>query len=220
MINPIFLTTGNNQNHPGWLQLKRSLDRFGWSYHFIEHSWNGLADRIGKLADYIRSNQVNYFVFGDAYDVFVNGTPNDFMQRNSLFIDRPVMLYMAEKGCYPVSAYQDHYPAPLSGSPWRYVNGGCFAGYGRAFLNLVDSFPIPFDMNDQQWATENFLFRNFNKIFLDYDCHVFQSIAFEHDKDFAYNSKGQLINLVTVTNPIIIHGNGQTPMDIIYALLP
>lgn len=219
MTEPIFLTTGNNQNHPGWLQLKRSLDHFGWKYHFIEHPWMGLADRINKLADYIRSNNVHYFVFGDAYDVFVIGSTTDFFVRNKHAM-RPVMLYMAEKGCYPVSDYQEKYPIPRSKSQWRYLNGGCFAGYGRTFLTIVDNNPIPSSMNDQQWATENFLFRNENRILLDYDCNVFQSIAFEHDRDFAVNAKNKLINLETVTDPIIIHGNGQTPMDKYYALLP
>lgn len=216
MIEPIFLTTGNNQNHPGWLQLKRSLEHFGWKYHFIEHQWRGLADRLTQLANYIRENNITYFVFGDAYDVFVLGPPEEFEKKNKFF-SAPKLLYMSEKGCYPVWDYREKYPKVHS--PWCYLNGGCFAGYSRIFLSLLENSPLDPNLNDQQWATENFLFRNNNRIELDYNCEVFQSIAFEHPDDFALR-KGRLINLETISLPVILHGNGQTPMDKYYALLP
>lgn len=216
MIKPIFLTTGHNQAHPGWIKLKQSLEHWGWDYHFIEHPWVGLADRIYKLADYLREKNITYFVFGDAYDVLMLGTPEQFIKQNPLY-NVTKLLYMGEKGCYPVWDYMDKYPKVYS--PWCYVNGGCFAGYTRIFLNILDQNPIPANLNDQQWATENFLFRNQNRIQIDYNCEVFQSIAFEDKEDFALR-QGRLINLVTVSAPIILHGNGQTPMDKFYALLP
>lgn len=216
MINPVFITTGDSKLHPGWLQLKRSLEHFGWEYHFIEHPWLGLADRINKLAMFIESNRIDYFVFGDAYDVFVLGDPHTFTMKLPGVWNK--MVYMAERGCYPVYDYEKDYPPAPFDDGWRYLNGGCFAGKASLFLEYWKNNPLPDNINDQQWSTENFLFRNNNRIILDYACSVFQSIAFANEDDYAVR-RGQYINLVTLSRPIIFHGNGQTPMDKIYSLL-
>ena len=154
----------------------------------------------------------------DAHDVFVLGTMEEALSRIE---DKDVLLFNAEKGCYPDPEKAALYPR--ANSEWRYVNGGCAFVYVPLFIQMFEENPIAEIDNDQRNLTDIFLSNKYNFV-LDYKCRLFQSIAFRTTGEFGLyswdNKNYAFENYIFGTKPIIIHGNGRTPMDWVYKILP
>jgi len=216
------VTTASDPNHPGLKQFERSLKFFNVPYHIIIHEWKGFGSKMIETYNYLKRNpdKLTHFVYADTYDSFVLGSMYDICDQIK---DWDAILFQAEKACYPKPELQPKYPT--HSSQWKYLNGGGWVAPVDDFLRMVENDFPALDVNDQAWSTDQFLkYHDTGAIKLDYKCSIFQSIAFEHETDFTYlwqNDKyGNLINLETKSFPIIFHGNGHTPMEKIYALLP
>lgn len=199
----------DNPNHPGWLKLEASLKRHGWQYHPIIREWKGFGTKIIGLYEYLKSTEINNFVYLDAYDNHCIGGPAELDYKPKL---HPLIL-STEKGCYP--DIQNLGKFPTVDHDWKYINSGQIYGTKEAFMQVYESNPPKFEDDDQRWYTERF-FAMRGTIGLDY-CNIFQSIAFEVDGDFEirYN---RVYNKITHTFPMFIHGNGKTDMTKFYAL--
>lgn len=188
-------------------QLKRSLDAFGWEYHFIEHEWKGFGDKIIETYNYLKANHdITHFFYSDAWDTFALDTMDRALSRIE---DKEIILFSAERACYPHTDKAVLYPE--NKSPWKYLNGGGWFASSKLFCEMVEANPLTSEDVDQVYFTDRFL-SGIGK--LDYNCDVFQTIAFCPDTDFAGTN-----NTVTGTSPIFWHGNGHTPMSHIYKLL-
>ena len=226
-MNIKFLTTASNPKHPGWEQLERSLIHFGWDYKLIVHEWHGFGSKMLALYDHLIGHpETDFFVYSDSYDSFVLDTPNAAHKALNPFLSqgRNQIMFGTEKACYPIGEYRERYPELFTNAhQWKYLNGGCFAGWSKAYIAMVENHKeqlYDHDINDQLWSTEAYLLRNSNlRICLETLPRLYQTIGFEHNDDFAYR-QGRLINLETLTMPIIIHGNGKVDMSHIYRLLP
>jgi hypothetical protein len=194
-------------------QLKRSLTHFGYDFHFIEHEWTGFLGKLHETYKYLKSLEgYTHFLYTDAWDTFALGGPDelDWVMRDGLLIG-------AERACYPYPELESQYP--VDASPWHFVNGGGFCGEIDAFLYLYKDQPPTTELNDQVWLTNQFLkLHKEGWMELDYKCEIFQTLGFCPDSDF--DTSGRFRNTVTGSNPLFIHGNGQTPMTNIYKLLP
>lgn len=191
-------------------QLKRSLDYFGWDYHFITHTWTGFLSKLHETYNYLKSLEgYTHFLYTDAWDTFALGGPGELPEITGL-------LFSAERACYPHPEKEALYPKHES--PWHFVNGGGFMGEISAFIDIYEQNGPATELNDQVWLTDRFL-QHYESglIRLDYDCEVFQTLAFCPESDFLYSD--QLVNTVTKSRPLFIHGNGHTSMGHIYALL-
>ena len=178
--------------------LIRSAKSYGWDLELITGNWNGLGCKENWTVEYLKANpEITHFVFTDAFDTFCTGEYNklaDIITRNKWW-DK--MVISAEKGYYPDTGKRHLYPENLS--PFKYVNAGQFFCSSKLFLELMESNPIPNnDINDQLWMTELF-FNNPDKCVLDYNCEIFQSVAFSHPEEFK-------------AFPLLIHGNGGTDL--------
>jgi hypothetical protein len=115
----------------------------------------------------------------------------------------------AERGCYPHPEKESIYPK--HDSPWHFVNGGGWFCNSEIFKLAVELNPLQSHDVDQVWFTDLFL-NNPDFVKLDYNCDVFQTIAFCPESDFKIVDNTKVLNTVTKTYPSWIHGNGHTPM--------
>lgn len=196
-------------------QLRRSLIHHGYDFHFIEHKWEpvGFLGKIHETYKYLKALEgYTHFLYTDAWDTFAMAGPEELAAKMP-----DGLLISAERACYPYPEMAYQYPA--SAPPWRYVNGGGWCGEISAFLRLYEDQPPTTEMNDQVWLTDQFLkLHREGWIKLDYQCEIFQTLGFCPDTDFFFCDR--VLNTVTQAKPLFIHGNGHTPMDDIYKLLP
>ena len=214
----LITTTSNLKN---CYHLKRSLDYFGWDYHFIEHAWKGFGDKILETYKYLKANpDITHFFYSDAWDTMAFGTMEEALKQ---IPDKDVILFSAERACYPHPDKAEKYPHNIS--PWHFLNGGGWFASSELFCKMVDKYPLDSATVDQVYFTDRFLDQDC-EIELDYDCKVFQTIAFCPETDFIFVDKymNQIINkpfnTYTETFPIFFHGNGHTPMTNFHPLIP
>lgn len=188
-------------------ELERSLIYHGYDYQIVVHEWTGFLSKLHESYQYLKSLKgYTHFLYTDAWDTFAMGqceVPDG-------------LLISAERACYPHPHLAPKYP--VSDSPWKYVNGGGWCGEISAFLKLYESKVPTDELNDQVWMTERFLaLHKEGWIRLDYECEVFQTMAFCPESDFTFSP---FTNTVTNTQPKFIHGNGHCDISHIYKLLP
>lgn len=212
------VTFTDKPNHPGFLQLKRSMDHFAIDYHVITGHWKGFGTKIIETANYVRTIQDEYthFIFVDAHDTFfLSGEFDELIPENFGLVN-------AEKGDWPRPPHPTPYPEFKS--EWRYLNSGVYSFPIPLYLKMVEQNPINYRDDDQGWLRNIYLTKRSAEmdIRMDTNCDVFQSIAFRDFSDFEIR-RGSLYNLKTKTTPVIIHNNGgnsNNPMHWIYNLLP
>lgn len=213
MTNTI-ITVTNNIKHPGLKTLIESAERFGWEVYVIEADWKGFGTKLIETYSFLKQNpQIESFVFVDAHDVVVLGSPEEF---NTELPSSSSIIVSCEKACWPVAELANAYPSNDVGD-WRYINSGLYYADSDSFIKLFESSPPIYSDDDQEWFTRSYL-RNDYHIIRDFNCILFQSYSHIADDDFDYRD-GRLINLKTNTQPIFIHGNGRTDMSQINELL-
>ena len=122
----------------------------------------------------------------------------------------------AERACYPHTEKAILYPD--NSSPFKYVNGGGWFCSSKVFIKAVELHPLTHDEVDQVWFTDLFL-KHPEFVELDYNCEVFQTIAFCPESDFEIGERVR--NTIHNTYPTFIHGNGHTPLTpFLKTLLP
>jgi len=195
------IATATNLEHEGFKQFKRSLDAYGWDYEILSHNYIAYGSKMRNAYEYAKKTDCTHLFISDAYDVFVNDTMQDALHRIE---NKDVMIFNAEKGCYPYPEKAILYPNQSANFP--YLNGGlCFVSV-PLFIEMFEANPIADSDNDQANLTDLFLSNRY-KLQLDYDCNIFQSIAF---------CTPEQIN----KDAIFFHGNGGTDMSYIYNMLP
>ncbi|ENN77266.1 hypothetical protein YQE_06094, partial [Dendroctonus ponderosae] len=113
------------------------------------------------------------------------------------------------------------------GSRCRFLNSGIYMGYIKQIRNLLNKAEIENTADDQLYFTEAYLDKNFreaNGIQLDHLSNIFQNmfgvseslvIKTVENKD-AGAEKFYLKNSETNTEPLIIHGNGLSKLNLNY----
>lgn len=185
--------------------LVKSLLLNGWDYELLIHDWVGFGDKILKTYSYLKNNpHINYFIYCDAYDVIAIDSMANTLKR---IRNKDKIIVSAERNCWPDPDRAINYPETKS--PWKYVNSGCYFGNAEMFKKMVEENPIQQHTDDQRWFTDQFLK---GLVELDSNCNIFQSIAFGQESDFELKGN-KLINTITKTKPVFIHGNGRTDMS-------
>ena len=206
------IITANDLNNEGFVQLKRSLDHYGWDYHVITENYIGLGSKWINAYNYAKQSDCTHFFMLDAYDTFVLGTMEDAIFR---IPNIDGMFFNAEKNCFPDS--EKAYLYAQNNSEWKYVNSGCGFIPKSLLIQLFEQNTINHTDNDQRNLTDIFL-KNKYQFELDYNCELFQTLFLEKEGDFGL-LLDTFTNRKTASFPIIIHGNGKSNMDRVYNLL-
>lgn len=210
-----FLTTATDLSRT--TQLKRSLDYYDWDYKIVQHTWTGFGSKLiaaRNALPALKDEGYTHFIYGDSYDSFVLGP----MQELHLKVpDWNKQIHSTEKANFPHP--NKMYPPSAVPHSWRFLNGGGFFAPIDLYMQIFDSNPCPAQQNDQEYQVDMFLNQKGNDIQLEKGCDIFQCYSFiDEDNDFKYGDT-TLFNNITGTFPLLIHGNGHTPMDRIYNLI-
>ena len=142
------------------------------------------------------------FVFCDAFDVVVLGTPEEF---KSKLPDTNVLL-SAEKGLWPPSLlpFKSKYFQHEHG--FNYVNSGLYYMTSLVFKNLMDEFPPFNEIDDQLWLNLVWLLNDWIPMEIDTKQRLFNSHSFISEGEYGYeNGRVQIMG----NEPIFIHSNGK-----------
>lgn len=208
------ITTVSDLTHPGWLMLKKSLDKFGWDYEICGTEYVQFGSKMVNAYNYAKQTDCTHLFIVDAYDVVVLGTIEGALEY------MPIMngiLFNAEKNAWPYEQWALLYPETFS--PWKYLNGGmCFVNV-KKFIQMFEENPISHEDNDQVVLAKTFLTLGSRyHMRLDNVCAVFQTLCGTNWEEFEFVG-GRIINKCTGTSPFMVHGNGRHPMDKIYELI-
>jgi len=227
-----FTSAPNNYGHK---QLIRSLEFWQVDYHVINEPWRGFGTKIIETAKYVETikNEYTHFMFVDGHDTFFVRPINQ-----NADMDMDFALISTEKGNWPLPPHPTLYPdsptidTPELGYfdkqiPWKYLNSGCYIFPIPLYLRMLSENPIEYGEDDQGWLRNIFLTqRDKYNLQLDYECKIFQSIAFKENGEFFFykevEQQVEFLNFITKSKPMVIHNNGgnaKNPMEWIYNLI-
>lgn len=152
----------------------------------------------------------------DSYDVVLDGGVNDILERFNTFDAN--IVFGAELMCWPDTSLYDKYP-PV-GSGYRYLNSGGFIGYAKQIRELISTRSIKNEEDDQLFYALLYLdesVRSKYKIVLDTLSRLFQNL-YGATEDVKLNFEAEdfvhLTNSKFNTNPVVIHGNGRSKLEL------
>ena len=151
-----------------------------------------------------------YFAYSDGGDTFC---------QRKFKVPKDVLLYSAERNCYPLVKFADEHPE--STTPYRYLNGGGYAGPLSLSIEFFEKYLLPLiktpEANGQNEQMQAFLKAKADgfPIELDTQCEIFQTTAFMPEGEMDLSGKLIKSNL-TGNTPAIFHANGRSPMKWIY----
>ncbi len=196
------------------IKLKESMDKYGIDYEIINCVWQGFFTKVNEAYKYCKKHlDLDYILLVDAHDVIFVNTMEIIKKKIKCYYDEYDCIFSVEKACWPDVNLADKYPE--CNTPWRYLNSGSYLFKPKKLIEYVDANPIEIGIDDQLYFTKMYLGKTL-KCKLDIQCEIFQSIAFESEGDFSI--KGKLYNNLTGSSPIVLHGNGKTPLDQYYNL--
>lgn len=185
--------------------LEDSLIKFGYDYIILVGPWKGFGTKVIETRKYLEQlSGYTHFIFVDAYDVIFIGPLDKILEKY-----KGGILFSAEKNCWPDQHLAGKYPK--TDSAWKYLNSGSYMAPIAEFLELTERLFCNYEDDDQRYFTNIFLYGN--DIQLDYNCEIFQSIAFCYEDELTITD--HLKNNWTNTLPVIIHGNGKADMTAI-----
>ena len=188
--------------------LEESAHKFGWDYTPIHSAWRGFGTKLVKLYEYLINTDIHDFVFADAYDVVVKGTPEQFKSIVSGYSS----YISAEVNCWPDVSMLERYEVYEQFNPnidkYRFVNSGTYYMTKELYIRLYESDPPQETDDDQRWLTKKVLD---NGLIIDTKRLAFQTLCGLTDNDY------ELVEGKFLTNygnePIFIHGNGKANME-------
>jgi hypothetical protein len=145
----------------------------------------------------------------DAYDVWaVNGATNEKLLNsivNNFDLDK--ITFNAEKNCWPRADLASQYPHV--DSQWKYLNAGAYVGKAKNIVNALENLLPVIKNGDDQLEFSKAYVNNLFNIEIDYKCNVFQTLYMLGQNDLT-SDNGELINNITKTYPLLLHGNGKS----------
>lgn len=199
------LAVTNLPTHPGVIQLKKSLIKHQVDNDIIVTPWQGFFTKVDEAYKYCKKTDADWIVFVDAHDVvFVDGI-DAIKERITKFRDCDC-IFSVEKACWPDPDLASLYPE--CESQWKYLNSGTYLFKPQKLVETVEKNLPKIGIDDQLYFHKHLLNENMDCV-LDTNCEIFQTLAHDDGSSFGMVD-GKFTNLLTNTNPIIVHGNGRS----------
>ena len=214
----LVITFSTTRDDARLVPLENSLKKYGYDYHVLTggaYSWGG--NNYVHIAEWLKKNRADYthILYTDAWDTLAMAG-QEHIRDIYLNIYEPLTangdywLFSAEKNCFPRGDWGAKYPYK---GPWTYLCAGGYLAPVDLYIDTVEKRKRKPGVNDQEWATEIFLFDNPGKVLIDNDCKIFQTLYMAAPDDLALLPSKKLYNCVTRTFPIFVHGNAKSPME-------
>lgn len=183
--------------------LVQSATKRGWNVHLIQVEWKGFGTKLIATYEYLKAHpEVTEFVFCDAYDVIVLGTPDEFANK----VGDAKMIVSAERGLWPpiLQPFKSKYPLFLHG--FNYINSGCYCAKSAYFISLCEKYMPFYEIDDQYWMNMYWLLdRDAFKV--DYYQAIFNSHSHMTEGEYGYdNGRVQILG----NQSVFVHKNGRT----------
>ena len=220
-MKPIVLSRATHPWNLGHSHLVNSLHHFGYDFQVImDATWKPWKNCPKRHAEWLKENRKDYthILQTDAWDTLALGYVEELCDKYKSIADGK-WLHSTEKNLFPkkeecsyVTYTHDMFPPDTQ---WRFANGGGYIAPIDLFIDVVENTPrrdtedeITCE-NDNEWANNLYIYHNNNNVILDTKCEIFQTLFWESQGDFSWKNE-RLINNVTGTMPIFIHGNGRS----------
>lgn len=202
MSNIKLITVCSHPEHA--MGLINSAKKHGWDIVVIQCEWRGFGTKLIETYNYLKAHpEVERFIFADAFDVVVLGTPDEFdlkLPANDGFV------FNAERGLWPPNMEQYRELFGITNGGFNFINSGVYYAERNAFISLIESNPIEYHSDDQQYFIEIYA-NKFYGVILDVNQRVFNCHSFIRDGEYTYNNgRVQIMD----SEPIFIHSNGKT----------
>jgi len=217
----IVLTRCTHNWNIGHSHLVNSLHHFGYDFKvIIDPTWKPWKNCHKRHVEWLRENRGEYthILQTDAWDTLALGSVEELCKKYKA-IANGKWLNSAEKNLFPKQSecsYVKYTPEMFStDSPWRFSNGGGYIAPIDLFIDVVENTPrrntedeVTAE-NDNEWGNNLYVYYNNGNIVLDTQCEIFQTLFWEYPGDFSWKNE-RLVNNITKTEPIFIHGNGRS----------
>lgn len=199
-------------------QFKASWKRFGvepvilgWGRPFPT-----CGMKIKYLEEYLEANKdFDWLIFCDALDTVTCASPEALVAKFKMHFSDECVVFAAERNCYPRKDWATLYPSIKS--PYKYLNSGLFMGKRESVIANLQAMNAQTKhvLNDQESWTDAYLRRAsmWHPIVTDSRCRLFQCLNAGSINDLDLDSESKIQNKLTLTNPLVFHGNGSTPME-------
>jgi hypothetical protein len=190
--------------------LTNSAVKNGWSLLKIKCEWRGFSTKLIETYNHLKNNpEITEFVFCDAYDVIVFGSPQEF--KDKIFANEAFLL-SAERGLWPPSMIPFRCEYANNDSRFNYINSGLYYAQSKYFIEMFEKYPPFWEIDDQLWLNMVFLLDTKDEMSnsnfrVDYNQKVFNSHSFIDEGEYTYNN-----NRVQImgNEPCFLHKNGNT----------
>lgn len=211
MTNIKLITVTNALEHAE--VLRRSAELHGWDFTCLEVEWKGFGTKLIATYNYLKEHpEVERFVFADAFDVVVFGTPEEFEKKLASSGGSDRMRLSCEKGLWPPILHPFRVKYTEEGD-FNYVNSGLYYSESGLFKSALETYPPYYEIDDQYWFNMFWLLDNpgYNSLgasaILDKQQKVFNSHSFISEGEYTYDSgRVQIMG----NEPIFVHSNGRT----------
>ncbi len=184
-------------------RLIKSAEMFGWDLVVIQADWRGFGTKVRATCEYFTNNpEITHFVFCDAFDVVILGTPQEFM--NKMYPEHFYLLASVERGLWPPVLEPRRNEYSKLKHRFNYLNSGLY--YVNNVQMYIESMKdVRFEDDDQLAISEKYLAGH--GISTDWELRLFNSHSFIDDGEYTYeNNRVQILG----QEPIFIHSNGKT----------
>lgn len=209
-MNIKLITVCSHPEHAG--MLITSAQKQGWDLEVIVSSqWRGFGTKLIETYNYLKAHpEVERFVFADAFDVVVLGTPEEFESK----IPNQNMFLSAEKGLWPpiLIPFKEQYSIYEQDKGFNYPNSGLYYAKSKFFIEMYEKYPPFYEIDDQYWMNMVYLFQNFDEddyLVCDNSQSVFNSHSFIADGEYIYHYDIKRIEIMG-NMPIFAHKNGKS----------
>lgn len=198
--------------------LINSAKKYGWDLEVIKCDWKGFGTKLIETYNYLKAHpEVEQFVFADAFDVVVLGTPDEFENKIYHLYSYGLIL-STERGLWPpiLHPFKNKYGyAHPSYNGFLYPNSGLYFCKSDDFKHMIETYPPFNEIDDQYWMNMVYLFEqeagdNANvSIGLDHFQSIFNSHSFIANGEYTYHQDTKRIEIMG-NFPIFVHQNGKT----------
>lgn len=194
-------------SHPEHAEtLIASATKYGWDLAVIKADWRGFGTKLIETYNYLKAHpEIEEFVFCDAFDVIVFGSPDEFLSK--IFPDEKILV-SCERGLWPPSLIPFRVIYKKHDHRFDYINSGLYYAKSKYFIELIEGFPPFNEIDDQFWFNMIYILQKVvGVIQMDNNQTVFNSHSFVDEGEYGYeNGRVQILG----NEPVFVHSNGKT----------